>query len=63
MKICGDCENFHYCWCGKHGWCEIERDFYNSADEAEECECYDGPSDEEDTTMRDNPRDPIIERS
>lgn len=60
MKICGDCENFRYCPCGKHGWCVVELDFY--PDTYESCDVYDGPSDEEDTTVRDNPRDPVIER-
>ena len=61
MKICGECENFSPCCeiC-KRGWCFVGEEFTGKDDEA--CECYDGPSDEEDTTMRDNPRDNIIEK-
>ena len=60
MKICLNCFQFRICPCNSHGWCDIDEDFTDIKDC---CDDYDGPSDEEDTTERDNPRDPIIERS
>lgn len=68
MKTCGDCENFSPCCeiC-KRGWCYVGEEFTGKYDEA--CECYDGPNDEpgkphyQSEYERDNPRDPIIERS
>ena len=63
MKTCRKCPTIKECDCGKHGYCDVQQGFYDLDEDASECDYYDGPSDEEDTTARDNPRDPIIERS
>lgn len=63
MKICGDCENYKECpGCGDNGWCIVIREFMDSQENAVDCDDYDGPDDEPDTTERDNPRDNIIEK-
>ena len=62
MKTCGKCVLINACDCGKHGYCDVQQGFYKLDADASDCDYYDGPSDEPDTTERDNPRDPIIER-
>lgn len=62
MKICGECSCYNECPCGRHGYCGRMEDFISHSEGA--CCAYDGPDNtEEDTTERDNPRDPIVERS
>ena len=62
MKTCRKCPTIKECDCGKHGYCDVQQGFYDLNEDASECDYYDGPSDEEDTTVRDNPRDNIIEK-
>lgn len=69
MKTCGKCLIIKKCECEKHGYCDIQQAFYDLFADADECEYYDGPDDEptkshyQTETQRDNPRDPVIERS
>jgi hypothetical protein len=61
-NICGECSCYNECPCGRHGYCGRMEDFISYSEEA--CCAYDGPDNtEEDTIQRDNPRDPVIERS
>ena len=69
MKICGKCVLINACDCGKHGYCDVQQGFYELDADASDCDYYDGPSDEPEKphykseVERDNPRDPVIERS
>jgi hypothetical protein len=68
MKTCGNCHYLNLCQCGKEGWCKEYDGFLNITDSADDCGSYDGPEDTPEPhyqteVERDNPRDPIIERS